>query len=105
VNSIHLLVQIVKEIEHNTFDDGTFEKKYLAIPIKKDKKKESIFLSFSIWEKNDVIGRNFSEKSYKVNDLVLIEGFLGTQDTFQDSFHPLKNGLFDVSVLNHSIYY
>jgi hypothetical protein len=110
VNWIHLLVQIVEEIEEEVVDGNILETRYLAIPIKKDKnfeKKNSFVLSFSIWQNSDRSLKdspNISEQSYKINDLVLIEGFLTKRKNREPSSKFIQKEFFEISVLNHSFY-
>lgn len=110
MNWIHLLVQIVEEIEQEVFDDNILRTRYLAIPIKKDKnfeKRNPFVLSFSIWQNSDRSlkdSSNISEQSYKINDLVLIEGFLAKRKNREPSSKLIQKEIFEISVLNHSFY-
>lgn len=110
MNWVHLLVQIVKEIEHHSYKDGTTVTKYLTKFPKTNKnlkKNKTAFLVISIWQNLNPLLETIESNlklSYKSNDLILIEGFLSFQSDSKESSFLQQNKKFEVIVLNHSNY-
>ena len=110
MNWVHLLVQIVEEIEQHSYKDGTTVTKYLTKFPKNSKnlkKNKTSLLVVSIWQNsNQLLERigNNSKLLYKSDDLVLIEGFLSIQSDFENPSVLQQNKKFEILVLNHSDY-